>query len=57
MQRFSDIFHPNPADHASRRLALPMLYGAFGIFGIFAILAMVYIASASQVQQQSELRK
>jgi len=39
--RLRHIFTPNPYDHASRRMAMPLLYGCFAVFAILGFLAIL----------------
>jgi len=40
MRYFRDIFRPDPEDHPSRQIALPLLYGMFVTFGLFGLLTI-----------------
>ena len=39
--RLGQIFDPDPYDHASRRLAMPLLYGCFAVFAVFGFLTIL----------------
>jgi len=40
MRYFRDVFRPDPGDHPSRQIALPLLYGMFVVFGLLGLLTV-----------------
>ncbi len=54
MRYFRDIFRSDPEDHASRRIALPLLYGmliSFGVFGVLTIFLPLWLSRDVEIRR------